>query len=99
MKPRVARVELTGRRVAGRNKRRVGAGKVGTFDCFSPFFILDYSVRVDVCDMTEGVHVKGAVWREESDLLGPRQQDVEVIFGVVGVVKCQFSETFTLTTD
>ena len=50
------------------------------------FSILDYSVRVDVCDLTKGVHVEGVVRREESDLLGPRQEDVEIIFRVIGVV-------------
>ena len=58
---------------------------MGEFDSISPFSILDYSVRVDVCDLTKGVHVEGVVRREESDLLGPRQEDVEIIFRVIGV--------------
>ena len=58
---------------------------MGEFDSMLSFSILDYSVRVDVCDLTKGVHVEAVVRREESDLLGPRQEDVEIIFRVVRV--------------
>ena len=58
---------------------------MGEFDSMLSFSILDYSVRVDVCDLTKGVHVEAVVRREESDLLGPRQEDVEIIFRVIGV--------------